>query len=743
MTVDILAKDTGETLVQHTLNCLQVANVLIGNLPFGTELVKKIRDDLLLGLAIHDVGKAAIGFQKSLQKDSQPWGHRHEIVSASFASALGIKEEVLLAIITHHKTIPSDGITNTRGSLPYQEIPWPDDLTPVWEKMAEEWNSNMPAFRGEWNKICSAIGREDLKDFARLAPLSVDKKWFKRHKQADNIEFAKRYYASLLRGLLISSDHIASNNRVNPSLLPKIPVLRNYQIVSFDLMGFQKQAGKKLGNLILRAPTGSGKTLAALLWAQANQKKNGRLFYALPNMASINSMFLRMRDYFGKENVGVLHSRISSFMYSIREGDNDETSRLRDQRIAWTSNSLAREMWYPIRVCTPHQLLRYSLRGKGWETMLSEFPNSCFIFDEIHAYDPVVTGLTIATAKHLITQQNATCMFLSATLPSFLKQILKKHILNISVLEPSEKDDKDKQILEQKRHTVEIVDGNMISNIDKIIDKIQRANSSLVVCNHVQSAQIVYGEIAKKIKDKVMLLHSRFSREDRNRIEKELRDSLPKVLVATQVVEVSLDIDFEQGFFEAAPIDALVQRLGRVNRYAKRVPAHVMVFREQIDSYSIYDEQIVNSSIKELPTYPVVLGEKDLVDIADRVYAGGYNSDDNHVFEEALNHQMISHFEDLVMGIHEDWVDKIIDNTDSTIDVLPQELVARYDQLYNSGLIIEANDLLVPIRVKKMYYLKDLVDRSHDPMILKLPYSSTTGISLNPDERLPSYVIVE
>ena len=57
-------------------------------------------------------------------------------------------------------------------------------------------------------------------------------------------------------------------------------------------------------------------------------------------------------------------------------------------------NSLTREMWFPIRVCdTPHQILRYSLQGKGWELMLSEFPNACFIFDEIHAYEPRIIGL--------------------------------------------------------------------------------------------------------------------------------------------------------------------------------------------------------------------------------------------------------------------------------------------------------------------------------------------------------------
>src|SRR5919108_4944959 len=97
----------------------------------------------------------------------------------------------------------------------------------------------------------------------------------------------------------------------------------------------------------------------------------------------------------------MLHSRVASSIYSMRETDKDLNSKLSNQQQARMLNSLAREMWFPIRVCTPHQILRYTLQGKGWETMLSEFQNSCFVFDEIHAYNPTITGLTVATAKFL------------------------------------------------------------------------------------------------------------------------------------------------------------------------------------------------------------------------------------------------------------------------------------------------------------------------------------------------------
>jgi CRISPR-associated endonuclease/helicase Cas3 len=301
-----------EPLAEHTIHDLQVADTLVNNLPFTEYKKSKIRKDLRLAVAFHDVGKAATGFQDSLERGAPYWGRRHEILSAVFASVLGLKEEIIFAVLTHHKSLPSDGIDAVYGCLPDEQIPYtPNHIAPVWNQMAEEWQKNIVEFSEEWRKICLAIGRKDLV-LSRSSPVdltslsdNMGNNWIQRYNQVESIPFKQRYYASLLRGLLISADHIASSHSSMPVRIPDLNdshMTTNNIPTPQNLRGFQKRAYKNIGNLILRAPTGSGKTLAAMLWAKRNQKYNGRLFYALPTIASINAMYLRLKEYFGEDS---------------------------------------------------------------------------------------------------------------------------------------------------------------------------------------------------------------------------------------------------------------------------------------------------------------------------------------------------------------------------------------------------------------------------------------------------------
>jgi CRISPR-associated endonuclease/helicase Cas3 len=209
----------------------------------------------------------------------------------------------------------------------------------------------------------------------------------------------------------------------------------------------------------------------------------------------------------------------------------------------------------------------------------------------------------------------------------------------------------------------------------------------------------VYGHLKDKVKGTV-LLHSRFNRKHRNQIEKDLQASLPKILVATQVVEVSLDLDFQQGFTEPAAIDALVQRMGRMNRRARQPsPVHVYIFTEQYSTDNrIYSEILRRDSLKALTALPMPISEESLNEAADDVYGSGYTGDDMRNYKDGLNYKQLKQFRRyLKAGTSEDWIDVVIEPNEGTIELLPESLYKQYSDLKAEGLTIAANDLLVPV----------------------------------------------
>lgn len=135
-------------------------------------------------------------------------------------------------------------------------------------------------------------------------------------------------------------------------------------------------------------------------------------------------------------------------------------------------------------------------------------------------------------------------------------------------------------------------------------------------------------------------------------------------MIATQAVEVSLDIDYEVAFIENAPIDALIQRLGRVNRAGKmKECAEVYIFEEPIGNIKrIYDEKVCDDTFKELVKLDgQELTESDLVRICDTVYAvTGYIGDDLEDFKQGYDNDTINKFnEKLIAGHWEDWIEQV------------------------------------------------------------------------------------
>ena len=731
----------GESLLAHSLNVIKVIERVCDSLPIDNTLKQEITREAILCAALHDSGKAALGFQLSL-RGGIPWGRRHEMLSLAIASSVAsyLSTEGLFAIATHHKVIEYfDDVFNG------QQIP--SDKGEIWRKMVDDLIINKELLLQFINLILpnSKFTTNDLNTLNSKTKLK--KVWFIEKYQSDKIDISQRKKASLLRGLLMTADHIASAHQFD---LPEVPIHKDYisiikkhELKGYEILPFQKRCSEILGDAILKAPTGSGKTAAILLWAANNQVENGRLFYVLPHTASINAMYKRLQEIYCEKNVGILHHKNAEYLFNIFESDNSSYDAA---QMAKSISGLARELYHPIRVTTPHQILRVALQGKGWELGLAEFPNACFVFDEIHTFEPLFVGLTIATVKCL-KDMGAKVLFASATLPSFLEEILIKEIGVTNIIAPNSQISGDKQILDKIRHNIEIREGNLYSNIDDIIKEIKNSEkTTLIICNHVDTSRKIYEKFKEYFDiNEIKLFHSRFNSADRFNIETAIQSkNPPKILIATQAIEVSLDLDYDCGYIEPAPADALGQRLGRINRKGSRnTPAKVIIFEEpSLQSkgnpfYLPYDEEITKKTINCLRKSDL-LSEQQLTDIVNEIYKDGYTGDLIKDYERGLNNFAIKTFnENMIAGTHKPWIEDVIEGKiDGSLEILPLgRLYEDFRRFKKEKKYLEAKRLLVPIQIRQSFRLSKekflWFDEELNEYVANLEYSSDTGLDIS------------
>ncbi len=189
---------------------------------------------------------------------------------------------------------------------------------------------------------------------------------------------------------------------------------------------------------------------------------------------------------------------------------------------------------------------------------------------------------------------------LSATLPTPLVDLVRTSLHSSDSAAPSVTVVEAAHTDAPVRHRLRTVDSHLTDPAvqEAMVSRLAAGESVLVVANNVADAQTLYEALsphAPRLSDgqpAACLLHSRFKRCDRAAIEEVVnsryrsglpaQDRQPGLVVATQVVEVSLDVDFDVIFTSCAPLDALAQRFGRVNRTGARPPADVIVCQAEM-----------------------------------------------------------------------------------------------------------------------------------------------------------------
>lgn len=719
------------TLQQHIEDCLQISRQLqlcVPNVPIEDK--QSFWNLLEKCIIFHDLGKSHKEFQKKLRHQGNHWWHqRHELFSLYFLSNFEIYDRKLeLALYTvagHHKSLSELSEFIERN---YTEDDWDEDSL-------------------DYAKECTFLATGQIQAILKYYGITlrrdkrtpdVRKQIRNLIKQNNSILMQDGLERTLLVGAMKQCDHMASAgiDKIQRLEMDDFSCFHKYQLYEH-----QAQDSMTDGNVILNSPTGSGKTESAMLWLehQLGNYGQGRAYYILPYTASINAMYERLACDMGKGKVGILHGRLSEYLESKMSDSSNNVSEIRKQIDNFKS------MITPVKVVTPFQLLKCMFGLKGFEKNIFEWSGGYFILDEIHAYD-AITFAQIIVLLHFATKTlGVKVHVMTATLPSFMQRELAA-VINSHIYITANKS----LYKAFTRHRVIVEKGRLYDNLSYIQRSIDEGKRVLVVCNTVDAAQYVYQCLNAKRK---ILLHGRFNGEDRFEKEKLLCSESVNLLVGTQAIEISLDIDFDELYSEPAPLDALLQRFGRINRRRKKgiCCCHIYVERNDSDKYVYSDEEVVLRTLEVLKEVSKmnegIIKEENIRKSMDFVYPcwSGKQKKDYEMTKTLLEDFIKNWLKPLEF---ERQNEEVFYKQFDGCKVLPSSLVAEFQHRLNENNIVKAESLLVTITTSRLKMCLDKGDiiqqaftyqagediRTRSEYIVKNKYTSEIGLEFGQSE---------
>lgn len=411
----------------------------------------------------------------------------------------------------------------------------------------------------------------------------------------------------LIKGLLNKFDYTVSAGYENAESAIDLHEKKLVKNIEKFLNGKELRPAQKFmkmnrdKNLIVIAPTGSGKTEASLLWMNGEKS-----FYTLPLKVSSNAIYLRIKENYEYKDVALLHS--DAMAVYLREYNGNEDIGEKYERSKMLSQ--------PLTVCTVDQLFRFVYRALGTEIFAATLKYSKLVLDEIQAYEPRVIA-TIIYGLKMIQEMGGKFAIITATFPPVLKYFMEQYGL-VEGKQYIFKDftGKEYQVEKYPRHKVEIRHSEMNLDETRLRGKNRKV---LVICNTVSKAQKLY----KKLEgENVWLLHSKYIRRDRAFLERKImgfsESGESGIWITTQIVEASLDIDFDILYTEMCTADSLLQRMGRCNRKGRYCPneANIVVFdnRNGVSEgkrRSVYEDKLYDRSLELLSKYEHILFSED------------------------------------------------------------------------------------------------------------------------------------
>lgn len=575
---------------------------------------------------------------------------------------------------------------------------------------------------------------EELKIEINLNPKKI---YLNKVREIERITKKEKIYKEycLLKGLLhrldhSSSAHITIENREEQKLAELTQkFMQKSGFKLNDLQEFTKENSEN--NLVVIGSTGMGKTEAALLWS-----KSSKTFFTLPIRISINAIFDRINTKIGYEDVGLLHSTALEYLEEKQEFENEES-------IYEQTRNLSKR----VTTCTIDQIFPFVFKYKGYEKMYATLSYSKIIIDEVQAYSPEIVAI-ILKGLEMIHEIGGKFMIMTATLPRIYKEKLEEMGIDFRY---------QKFIKNTKRHKIKLEDKEIEKDLEKIIEK-GKKEKVLIIVNTVDKAIELYQKMLKQ-EVNVKLLHSRFIQKDRSEKENEIKDFSKSrqetgIWITTQIVEASLDIDFDSLFTEISTLDSLFQRMGRCFRsreYDKKENnIHIYIKNPTgVGKNNVYSDEIVKKGIEVLNPYDgKILEEEDKILLVDQLYSEKSLKGTKFLQQFKNSMEVLNNIIDYDIDKKE--AQKLLRNIEN-VTVIPKKIYEENIEIFEqyekekdyknrNKIKRKIKKLTTTISRKKAEILKEYISEipylkgKNDIVCINLKYDKGSGLILEPDK---------
>ncbi|BCJ95331.1 CRISPR-associated helicase/endonuclease Cas3 [Anaerocolumna cellulosilytica] len=593
------------------------------------EILKKIYPDinidwymLYLACIYHDLGKINYSFQQVMQGKGRNTGIPHGMLSLGFIDV---------------KYLINKGYNHQDIMVLFHAVAYHHE---------REMNYNMDDIYDELEQMDTIVKQFEYSKLpTKYFNPEFDQKYFmmgeRLYESRDNIYF---YKYVMLKGLLNRIDYAASSYITGESSPLCVEVKNDFLSITLNRILCEWRKKNELAewndlqnymlknqdnNVIVIAQTGMGKTEAGLLWLG-----NNKGFFTLPLKSAINAIYKRIIESIvndeDRRKVGLLHSDTLKIYAEDekKEWKKYGHSETGDSQLEYYYTS-TKQLSLPLTICTIDQIFDFVYRYKGFESKLATLSYSKIIIDEIQMYSSDLVAYLIVGLSY-ITKLGGKYAILTATFPRLFLDLM-----NSEGLVPPEPNTFTNNWI---RHSIKRVEAS-IEEEESIaqIANYYKNNRILVICNTIKRAKEVYLKLKESLKtsdkEKIHLLHSGFIRKDRDVKEKLIMQTgkkgseIHEIWVSTQLVEASLDIDFDLLFTELSDLNGLFQRMGRCYRHRTLdVDYNCFVFTGGNKKCSgIGKNSVIEPEIFELSKSQLVvdgkISEKMKVEMIDRLYS--------------------------------------------------------------------------------------------------------------------------